>query len=185
MKHDPQLIIVAAYGNLDDAHTDFNDLERGLKHGMETRSAALVTKGADGQAEVSEAANRHGRTGTLMGAGVGLMFGLVFEPLLLGVLVGGAGGALVTALAEHELRSGLKTEVGDALENGTAVVLALSYSGGQARVENTLIRAHSIRSLQMDRASIKSIDDAVAQEIAKLHTDAGPDASSGTTDTSS
>ena len=172
MKNDHhQLIFVATYGDLEAARTDFNDLERHLKHGMELRSAALVSKGADGAAEVLEAANRHGRAGAAIGAGIGLMFGLVFQPLLLGVLVGGAGGALVTALAEHELRSGLRTEVGSALENGTAVVLALAYPEGQAHVENTLIRAHSLTTLPMDKASVESIDEAVAAEVAKLHAD--------------
>ncbi len=178
MDDDHQLILVAAYGDLDAAQTDFDELERRVKHGIEVRSAALVTKDDTGQAQVVEAANKHGRTGTLIGAGVGLLFGLVFQPVLLGLLVGGAGGALVAAVAEHELRTGLHHEVGAALDNGTAVLLVLVYPNGRPNVESTLDRAHSITALRMDRATIKSLDDAVAAEVAKL-----PNA--GTADTSS
>ncbi|MEI7914981.1 MAG: DUF1269 domain-containing protein [Mycobacteriaceae bacterium] len=168
MDDDHQLILIAAYGDLEAARTDFHELERRLKHGLELRSSALVTKGDDGEAQVVEAANKHGRAGTLLGAGLGALLGLVFEPLLLGVVVGGAGGALVTAIAEHELRSGLKHEVGEALKRGTAVILTLVYPNGRQHVESTLNRADSITAVRMERSTIKSIDEAVAAEIAKL-----------------
>ncbi|MGV1005668.1 MAG: DUF1269 domain-containing protein [Candidatus Nanopelagicales bacterium] len=167
-----QLILIAAYSDLEAAQTDFRDLEGRVKHGVELRSAALVTKGDDGEAQVLEATNRHGRLGAAIGAGLGLLAGLVFQPVLLGLVVGGAGGALVAAVAEHELRSGLKTEVGAALENGTAVVLALVYPDGESQIHTTLHRAASIRTVELDRSSVKSLDDAVAAEIAKLpHSD--------------
>lgn len=163
-----QLILIAAYADLEAAQTDFRELEGRVKHGVELRSAALVTKGDDGEAQVVEASNRHGRMGTAIGAGLGLLAGLVFQPVLLGVLVGGAGGALATAIAEHELRSGLRHEVGAALDKGTAVLLALVYPDGQSQVETTLHRANSIRVVELDRSTVKSLDDAVAAEIAKL-----------------
>lgn len=163
-----QLIVIGAYGDLADAHQDFGELERRLKHGMELRSAALVTKDEHGHARVEEAANKHGRIGTLIGVGIGALLGLVLEPLLLGALVGGAGGALLTAVAEHELRSGLKKEVGAALADGTAVVLALTYPAGGPQVQTTLIRAGSVTMLEMDSSTIRSVDEAVAAEIRKL-----------------
>ena len=89
-----------------------------------------------------------------------------------------AAVVVVAAVAEHELRSGLKHEVGDALDKGTAVVLALVYPDGQTQVEKTLHRAHSIKEVELDRTTVKSLDDAVAAEIAKLpHADT-PDTSS-------
>lgn len=168
MRDDHQLVIIAAYGDLEVAREDFGELERRLKHGMELRAGSLITKNADGEAHVEEAANRHGRIGTLVGAGLGLLVGLVFEPVILAMLVGGAGGAVATAIAEHELRSGLRKGVGDALDNGTAVVLALAYPDGRGHVEEALTQAHSMTALPMDSASMQSIDDAVAAEIKKL-----------------
>jgi uncharacterized membrane protein len=172
MDDDHQLILVATYGDLDAAHTDFGELERRLKHGMELRSAALVARDEQGQAEVVEAANRHGRSGAMIGAGIGALFGLVFDPLLLALVVGGAGGAVAAAVAEHELRSGLRHEVGEALDNGTAVVLALTYPNGRSDVENTLYRANSVTALRMDRTTVKTLDDTVAAEVAKLRPNA-------------
>ena len=167
-----QLILIAAYADLEAAQTDFRDLEGRVKHGVELRSAALVTKGDDGEAQVVEATNRHGRLGTAIGAGLGLLAGLVFQPVLLGLVVGGAGGALVTAIAEHELRSGLRHEVGAALGKGTAVILALVYPDGQSQVETTLERSNSFRVVELDRSTVQSLDEAVAAEIAKLpHSD--------------
>lgn len=171
MKDDHQLVIIAAYGDLDDARTDFDDLERRLKHGMELRAGALVTKDANGEATVTELANKHGRMGAMIGAGIGLLAGLVFEPLLLGILVGGAGGALVTSIAEHELRSGIRKGVGDALQNGTAVVLTLAYPNGRGHVETALIRAKSFAEVELDKATMENIDEAVAAEVAKINAD--------------
>ena len=72
------------------------------------------------------------------------------------------------AIAEHELRTGLRKGVGDALDNGTAVVLALAYPDGRGHVEEALTHAHSLTAMPMDSASLQSIDDAVAAEIKKL-----------------
>lgn len=182
MDDDHQLIVVGVYGDLEAAETDFHDLESRLKHGLEMRSAALISKGEDGEAHVLEAANKHGRTGALIGAGVGAVLGMLFAPVALGILVGGAGGAMAASLAEHELRTGLRKEVGDALDNGTAVILALAYPNGRPNVETTLIRARSITALRMDRSTIAGIDETVAAEIAKLP---GHGANADTTDTSS
>lgn len=181
MKDDHQLVIIAAYGDLDAARSDFDVLERRLTHGMELRAGALVTKDDHGQATVSELANKHGRMGTLIGAGIGLLAGLVIQPVLLGVLVGGAGGALASAIAEHELRSGMRKDVGDALQNGTAVVIALAYPNGRGHVETALTQAKSFAEVRFDKATMQDIDDAVAAEVAKVQAATSP----GTTGTSS
>lgn len=178
MKDDHQLVIIAAYGDLETARADFGQLENRIKHGMELRAGSLVTKDANGQAEVTEIANRHGRAGALVGAGIGLLLGLVFEPLVLAVVAGGATGALATAIADHELRTGVRKGVGDALENGTAVVLALAYPNGRGHVETALTRAHSFAELKLDKATMENIDEAVAVEIAKLPHADKPDTSS-------
>lgn len=190
MDDDHQLVIIATYGDLDLARQDFEELERRLKHGMELRAGSLVTKDAGGNAEVIEAANRHGRTGTLVGAGVGLLLGLVIQPVLLGVLIGGAGGALATAIAEHELRTSLRKDVGDALEDSTAVVLALAYPNGRGHVDEALIRAGSMTAVRLDKATMEGIDGIIAAEVAKLPghgagADAGEGVSADTPDTRS
>jgi hypothetical protein len=52
MEDDHELVLVAAYGDVETARNDFSDLERSLKHGLEVRGAALVTKDENGKPEV-------------------------------------------------------------------------------------------------------------------------------------
>jgi len=165
MDDDHELILIAAYGDLEAARVDFGGLERRLRHGLELRAAALVAKNVDGHPEVVEAANRHGRMGAGMGAGIGLLFGLFAPPLGLAVLVGAAAGGLVAAFAEHELRSGLRHDIGEALEAGTAVIVSVVYPNGRASVTSTLYRADIIREMRMDRATVNSLEAAVAEAM--------------------
>jgi uncharacterized membrane protein len=166
MDDDHELVLVAAYIDLDRARFDFHELGKRIKHGLELRAAALVIKDADGQPQVVEAQNRHGRVATGIGAGLGLLVGLFIPPIGLSVLVGGAAAGLVAAIAEHELRSGLRHEIGDALEAGTGVVIAVVYPNGRMPVERTLSRAVKVAALRMDKSTINSIEKMVAEAMA-------------------
>ena len=185
MDDDHELALVAASGTLDTARGDFRGLEKRLKHGMEVRGAALVCKNADGHPEVVEAANRHGRTGVGMGAGMGLLFGLFAPPLGLSVLVGATVGGLVASFAEHEVRTGLRQEIGEALEAGTAVIISVVYPNGRAPVETTLTGADTIRELRMDKSTITTLESAVAEAMAQIGHSTDGTLSAGTTGTSS
>ena len=185
MKDDHELIVIAAYGDLAAAKSDFEDVERGRKHGLELRAAALVTKNADGHPEVLEASNKHGRLGAGMGAGLGLLLGLFAPPLGLAVLVGAAAGGLAASFAEHELRSGLRHEIGEALEAGTGVIVAVVYPNGRAPLENTLIHARSLSELRLDKSTINTLDASIAEAMEKIGHKTEGSLSSGTTDTSS
>ena len=180
MDDDHELILVAAYGDLDRATTDFHELEKRIKHGMELRAAVLVTKDDEGQPHVVEAHNRHGRVGAGIGAGLGFLLGVFIPPVGLGVLLGGAAGALVASFAEHELRIGLRHEIGEALEANTGVVIAVVYPNGRAPVEKTLYRAAKTTALRMDKSTVNSLED----EVAKVMAEIGHPISVGTTDTS-
>lgn len=88
MDDDHELVLVAAYPDVERAASDFHELEKRIKHGLELRAAALVTKDAEGQPHVLEAHNRHGRVALGMGAGLGILFGLFLPPVGLAVVVG-------------------------------------------------------------------------------------------------
>lgn len=180
MQDDHEQILVAAYGDLDRARSDFHELEKRIKHGLELRAAVLVTKDADGHPQVVEATNRHGRIGAGIGAGLGFLLGVFIPPVPLGVLVGGAAGALVASFAEHELRIGLRHEIGEALEAGTGVVIAAVYANGRVPVELTLYRAVKTSAVRMDKSTVNSLEQAVAEAMSEI----GHPISSGTTDTS-
>ena len=185
MKDDHELVLVAAYADLETAREDFLDLERSLKHGLEVRGAALVTRDADGKPEVLEAANRHGRVGVGMGAGIGALFGLFAPPLGLSILVGAAAGGLLASFAEHELRSGLRHEIGEALEAGTGVIIAVTYPNGREPVENTVHHADTFRELQLDRSTVRSVEESIAEAMQKIGHSTDGTLNADTTDTSS
>ena len=185
MDDDHELILVAAYEDVDTARADFHKLEKRLKHGLEFRGSALVCKNADGHPEVVEAANRHGRVGAGMGAGMGLLFGMFAPPLGLSLLVGATIGGLVAAFAEHELRSGLRHEIGAALEAGTAVIITVVYPNGRGPVETTLHNADTVCELRMDTTTINSLEGAVAAAMAQIGHQTDGTLTAGTTGTSS
>ena len=179
MDDDHEQILVAAYSDLERARTNFHELEKRVKHGLELRAAALITKDADGHPQVVEATNKHGRVGAGIGAGLGFLLGVFIPPIGLGVLLGGAAGALAASFADHELRIGLRHEIGEALEAGTGVLLAVVYPNGRAPVENTLDRAAKISVLRMDKSTVNTLEESVATAMAEI----GHPVSSGTTDT--
>ena len=167
-KDGQDLLVIAAYGDLEAARTDFFEINRRAEKGMEIRSAALVIKNADGHPEILEASNKHGGTGIAVGAGMGLLFGLLVAPLGISLLVGATAGGLVAAFAEHELRSGLRHEVAEALEAGTGVIVTWVYPGGYEPVMTALENAGTIKDLPVDRQTVKSLDEAVAAAAAEV-----------------
>jgi len=172
-----QMVLIAAYSDLETAHTDFDEVERRAAHGLAMRAAALVAKNAEGVPEVQEAANKHGRVAVGVGAGLGVLFGLFAPPLGLAIVVGAAAGGLLAAVAEHELRTGLQHEVGEALEAGTAVIIAAIYPQGRQAMEVTLSNASAFRELRLSDSTVNEIETSIAEMMADIKT--------GTTDTSS
>lgn len=174
---DHELVLIAAYRDLESAQTDFDEVERRLKHGLEMRAAALVRRNPAGEAEVLEATNRHGKVAVGVGVGLGALVGLFAPPLGLSLLVGAAAGGLLGVFAEHELHTHLQHEVGEALEVGTAVILAVVYPHGREPMELTLQNANAFRELRLDKSTINEIEGVITEVMAKVKSD--------TTDTSS
>ena len=80
-KHEHDILMIAAYRNLDNARADFGDLDRRAEKHAEMRSAVLAIKDSDGKPELIEAYNRHGGMAIGVGAGIGLLFGLLAGPV--------------------------------------------------------------------------------------------------------
>jgi uncharacterized membrane protein len=177
MDDDHELVLIAGYPDLDTAQEDFGEVQRRLKHGLEVRAVALVSKNAQGEPEVVEAANHHGRVAAGVGAGLGALFGLFAPPLGLSVLIGATAGGLLAGFTEHELRKRLQVEVGEALESGTAVIVSVVYPHGREPMELTLQSARGFRELRLDRSTINGIESAIAELMQNIKP--------GTTDTSS
>jgi uncharacterized membrane protein len=177
---DHELVLIAAYRDLETAQVDFDEVERRLKHGMEMRAAALVSNNAGGVAEVVEATNRHGKVAVGVGTGLGALVGLFAPPLGLSLLVGAAAGGLLGVFAEHELHTHLQHEVGEALEAGTAVILAVVYPHGREPMELTLQSASAFRELRLDKSTINEIEGVITEVMAQVKSDSVKTGTPGT-----
>jgi uncharacterized membrane protein len=163
-----QLILLAAYADMETAKVDFDEINTRIKKGLDVRAVAMVSKDENGQPMVAEAYNRHGRIAAGFGLGIGTLLGLFVPPLLLSMMVGAAVGAAAVSFAEHEMRLGLRKEIGAALEEGTAVIVSLAHQDSRMPIQSTLTGADEFRALQMDEATVTTLEETVAEEMRKI-----------------
>ncbi|MEI7718204.1 MAG: sulfatase, partial [Mycobacterium sp.] len=78
---------------------------------------------------------------------------------------------------------GLRHEIGEALEAGTAVIITVVYPNGRAPVETTLVNADTVRELRMDKNTITNLEAAVAEAMAQIGHSTEPTLNAGTTGT--
>ena len=71
-------------------------------------------------------------------AASGLVVGLFSPPLLASVVVGGAAGALIGRFAKHKVDSGIEQGLGDKLQPGTAVIIAMVDDEDRLAAEQAL-----------------------------------------------
>lgn len=185
VRENDQLILIAGYPDLETALLDFADLARRVKKKrLEIRDALLVSKDADGHPKVVETGNHLARQGAGWGVAIGVFVGLFVPPMLASMVLGAAAGAVVAKFADHELRTGLRHEIGKALDAGTAVVIVILPPESRLSVEQVLSGSPAKTVVAMDELTISSIEAAVAEEMKRaesgLHS-----ATAGRSDTSS
>ncbi len=139
MNEKDALVVVAAYGDVSTAQSDFEKLRQRVKDGrFEMREAVLIIKDEHGMPTVLDISRHHGKSGAGWGAGIGLLVGVFIPPMVATMAFGAAAGALVAKFADHGLKTGLRREVGQALSAGTGVVLAVCKPLSQRPVEEAL-----------------------------------------------
>lgn len=138
---DNVFVLVAVYGNVDDASTDYEavkELHRGGLVG--TYDAAVITKDASGKVHVHkhEKPTQHG---AWSGLAVGALVGILFPPsILAGGVVGAAAGGLIGHFWRGMSRGDMK-EVGDALDEGEASLVVIGESTIEDAVKREIKRA--------------------------------------------
>ena len=118
MSKEKNIVILAAYPNIDAAKKNFDQLVQLVKEKkVETDGMIMVEKDQEGNLSVSETGDHLGRKGMGWGAGVGLLVGLAAPPLLASVAVGAAGGALVGKFAKQKVVKGMEEGLGEKLHS--------------------------------------------------------------------
>src|SRR6478752_9412381 len=159
MSENEQLdVLIAVYLIPDLAQQDFDAYVKLAGDGaITTDGVALVIKDADGEIHVQETGDHLGRKGIKVGAGAGVVIGLLAPPLLAATVVGAAVGGLAGKFARHRVQAGIGEKLDDALPPGSAGIIAIYEHANADLVEKTL--ANSIRKavVQIDSASAKEL----------------------------
>jgi uncharacterized membrane protein len=167
MALDTFVLFAATYETEDAAVADYDavhDLysQSGL---IDTYDAAVVTRGDDGKVKIVKKHEQPTRQGAWGGLGIGLVGGAliaVFPAVALGagLLVGGAGGAGLGALAGHVAagmsRSDLK-DIGELLDEGQSGLVVVAATDLESRVDQALQGAAKVAKKQL-RADEKNLE---------------------------
>jgi uncharacterized membrane protein len=164
--HD-ELIMVAAYGDLACARNDFDELAKQIKQErFYVREAVMVGKNTDGTPiVVATAGGHHGRAGAIGGATIGFLVGLIVPPLPVSVVLGAATGAAVANVADHNLKTGLRHDVGETLATGQGVVITLTSPANELWVRRALPRASTHTVVPFPKSTIASMERVIAEAM--------------------
>ncbi len=161
--NDVLYVLAAAYGNVDDAVSDYEAV-KALYAAVKTShdfDAAVIAKDAGGDVAIVKKHEQPTRHGAAVGLGWGLAAGVavaLFPPIgILGaVAVGAGGGAAIGAVAGHAAggmnRSDLK-ELGETLDAGTAGLIVVYETNLADQIAANVKAANRIVSKATDMAA--------------------------------
>jgi uncharacterized membrane protein len=165
-------VIMAAYPSTGQAERDFDALVRlVMDKTVRSEGVILVEHDAGGQVRVTQTGDHLGRKGLGWGGGVGLVVGLFSPPLLASVAVGAAAGALVGRFARHKVDSGIEQGLGDKLQPGTAVVIAVVDDDDRLAAEQALAGSLAKSVAPMSKKGLGELKAALAEAAGKFSPD--------------
>jgi uncharacterized membrane protein len=175
MALDRLILFAASYDSEDAAIADYDavhDLyvDSGL---IDTYDAAVISRHADGKVKIVKKHEQPTRQGAWGGLGIGLVGGALVAlfPAVgigAGLLLGGASGAGLGALAGHVAagmsRSDLK-ELGELLDEGQSGLVVVAATDLESRVEQALQRAAKVtkKEVKADEKALEREIDAAAR----------------------
>src|SRR5262249_58022842 len=95
----------------------------------------------------------------------GLLVGMFASPLVALVAAGGAAGAVVAKMVDHNLKAGLRHYLAKGLAEGSAVVIALTVPINEVWVRRVLSGASGYASFPYSESAIASLERAVAETM--------------------
>jgi uncharacterized membrane protein len=175
MAMDTFIVFAASYDTLDAAEADYHAVrELYLASGLiDTYDAAVITRDDDGKVRIVAKHEQPTRRGAWRGLGIGLAGGALVAlfpavGLGAGLLVGGAGGAGLGAMAGHVaggLRRADLKDLGELLDNGHSGLVVVTASDLGNRVEQAIRHASGLtrKQLKADETLVeRDIDEAAS-----------------------
>lgn len=157
-KPDTLYVLAAAYDDVDDALTDYEAVktlyrEVGTSHDFD---AAVMEKDRRGKVKIVKKHEQPTRHGAKVGLGWGVAAGvasILFPPLGIGLVAGGAGGAAIGAIIGHASngmkRSDLK-DLGDTMDAGEAGLIVVYETNLADQVAANIKFANKVVSRETD-----------------------------------
>jgi uncharacterized membrane protein len=169
------VVFAASYDTLGAAEADYHAVRELYESSglIDTYDAAVITRDDNGKVRIVAKHEQPTRRGAWRGLGIGLAGGALvalFPAIGLGagLLIGGAGGAGLGAMAGH-VTAGLRRadlkDLGELLDDGHSGLLVVAASDLEKHVEQAIKRARGLTSkrLTADEAQVeRDIDDAAA-----------------------
>jgi uncharacterized membrane protein len=168
MSDDKFDVIIAGYAAIDSAKKDFEALVSVVTSQKikTTEGVILVEHDANGEAQVTDAADHHGRKGLAWGGGVGVLVGLFAPPLLASAVIGGAIGGLVGKFTQHSLENGIKEKIGETIPKGTAGIITLVEESDTSAVKAALGGSLKTSIVPVEGGGIKALKEGLAEAAA-------------------
>lgn len=173
MSDSASVVLVAAYQDTGAAREDFDQLAELVKRKVVTvEGVILVAHEPDGSVTVLDTGDHVGRKGLGWGGGVGLVVGLFAPPLLASVVVGTAAGGVVGRFADHQLKSGLRDKMGEALPAGSAGIIAVFDDDQRLAIQQALPKARAMSAVAAGgRGLIQDLKASLAEAMGKFRPD--------------
>jgi uncharacterized membrane protein len=114
-----------------------------------TFDSAVIRKEADGKVRVTKT-EKPTQHGAWTGAAVGALVGIIFPPSIIGSAIVGAGAGGLSGHLTRGISRGDLTDLGDALDEGSAAVIVLGESKIEEQLERATKRANKLIEKQID-----------------------------------
>jgi uncharacterized membrane protein len=174
-KPDTLYVLAAAYDDVDAAVADYEavkDLYYAVKTSHEF-DAAVIEKDAEGEVHVVKKHEQPTRHGAKVGLGWGVAVGVasvLFPPLGIGLVGGGAGGAAIGAIIGHAsggMKRGDLKDLGETLDIGKAGLIVVYETNLADQVAANIKAANRVVSKATDMAADRLAADMKAAEEAE------------------
>ena len=172
MAETPTDVLVAGYGGIEEATTDFDSLVGLVRDKrVSIEGAILVTHAEDGSVAVRQTGDNLGRKGLGWGGGVGLAVGLFAPPLLASVAVGAVAGGVIGKFVDHRVEQDIHDKIGENLPPGSAGIIAVFDDEQRLGVEQALAGALLRSVVQGDKQGTAALKESLAEAMGKFSPD--------------
>src|SRR3954469_6953376 len=133
-------VFVAVYRDETSAGVAVDDLKSMERAGsIKLVDAALVVRDAEGKVHFEETADPSGKKVAKRGAIAGGLIGLIFPPsIIVGAVVGGAGGGVWGKIRDKGFKDDELKAVGDSLTPGSSAIIAIAEDKVVERLQRGL-----------------------------------------------